>query len=176
MRRFGNGGRDRSPNSNRVEGFGRVVFAQAGHQGPGDPIGAPRFRQSASGKFTAEHQTLLERIPSVEDAHNGCSAAARASCTARVAELESAEEFCRRQDEVLLRCLCTILQIPVDWCWFGVCFKSQNTNLLVELGRLIDCVSVIRNCHPAIADRLVAELGEPSTPFLSPARGQRMEP
>ena len=33
----------------------------------------------------------------------------------------------------------------------------------------VDCLLVIRNRHPAIADRLVAELEEPSTPFLSAA-------
>ena len=35
----------------------------------------------------------------------------------------------------------------------------------------VDCLAVIRNRHPDIAERLVAELDEPSTPFLSAAAG-----
>ena len=61
----------------------------------------------------------------------------------------------------------SIHAIGFGWFGFDICFESQNTSLLGK--GWVDCLSLILNRHPAIADRLVAELEEPSTRFLSAA-------
>ena len=85
----------------------------------GTPLGHPDFVRAHLEMLTAEHQTLLHRIPLVEDTQSAWlllvhCAAARANYTAKVVAPKSAEEFCRRHDEGLWRCLCDILQIPAE--------------------------------------------------------------
>ena len=142
-------------------GSDEVVSHRRGIKVLGTPLGHPDFVKAHLDKLTAEHQTLLDRIPLVEDAQSAWlllvhCAAARANYIARVVEPESTEEFCRRHDRGLWRCLCTILQIFVDQeeVWsaasmplvlggVGLTFacESQNTSPLVELGRLPCCDS-----------------------------------
>ena len=74
----------------------------------GTPLGHPDFVKAHLDKLTAEHQTLLNKIPLVQDAQSAWlllvhCAVARAT-SARVVEPESTEEFCRRHDRGLWRC------------------------------------------------------------------------
>ena len=69
----------------------------------GTPLGHQDFVTAQLEMFTAEHQTLLCRIPLVQDVQAAWlllvhCAAARANCVARVVEPGSAEPFCRRHD------------------------------------------------------------------------------
>ena len=85
----------------------------------GTPLGHQDFVTAQLEMLTAEHQTLLCRIPLVQDVQAvwlllvHC-AAARANYVARVVEPGSAEHFCRRHDVGLWQCLCAILQISPD--------------------------------------------------------------
>ena len=81
----------------------------------------------------------------------------------------------------LWRCLCSILEILVDqeeevWSAASMPLVLGGVGLRYALrvrtpaywSSWVDCLPV-HNSHPPIADRLVAELEEPSTPFLSGA-------
>ena len=85
----------------------------------GTPLGHPDFVQAHLDKLTAQHQILLDRIPYVEDTQVAWlllvhCAAARANYIARVVAPLAVEQFCNTHDMGLWRCLCSILQIPVE--------------------------------------------------------------
>ena len=70
----------------------------------GTPLGHQDFGTAQLEMLTAEHQTLLCRIPLVQDVQAAWlllvhCAAARANYVARVVEPGSAELFCRRHDQ-----------------------------------------------------------------------------
>ena len=74
----------------------------------GTPLGHIEFIQAQLEMLTAEHQTLLHRVPLIEDVQFAWSilvhcAAARANHVARVLEPLTARQFCERHDIGLWR-------------------------------------------------------------------------
>ena len=138
--------------------------------------------------LTAEHQTLLCRIPLVQDVQAAWlllvhCAAARANHVARVVEPGSAEPFCRSHDARLWQCLCTILQISPDQ-GEDVVGAASMPLVLGGLGlrsacrvsqpaywaSWADALHVIHNRHLEVAAQLVTALdGEPESRFLCAA-------
>ena len=79
----------------------------------GAPIGHPEFVRRQLEIVSQEHQTLLSRIPHVQDTQ--CAwlllvhcASARANYLLRVMHPEAVEEFARRHDAGLWQCLCDV--------------------------------------------------------------------
>ena len=110
-------------------------------------------------------------------------AAARANFSTRVVEPGAALEFCQRNDVSMWRCFCAFAQIepeqPQD--------VRDTASMPLVLGEVrgskpafwaswFDCMPLIRQRHPRVAEMLVAELsGEPATPFLQAASQCRVQ-
>ena len=144
--------------------------------------------------LTAEHQTLLCRVPLVQDVQAAWlflvhCAAARANYVARVVEPGSAEPFCRRHDAGLWQCLCTIQQISPDQ-GENVVGAGSIPLVLGGLGLRSACrvsqpahwaswaeaLHVIHNRHPEVAAQLVTALDdEPESRSLCAAERDRRD-
>ena len=100
-------------------GAEELPMHQRGMKVLGTPLGHTEFIEAQLEMLTAEHQTLLHRIPLIEDVQSAWSilvhcAAARANHVARVVEPLTARQFCERHDIGLWRCLCAVVQISPD--------------------------------------------------------------
>ena len=154
----------------------------------GTPLGHPDIVQAHLDKLTAQHQILLDRIPYVEDTQAAWlllvhCAAARANYIARVVAPLAAEQFCNTHDMGLWRCLCSILQIPMEQeadvrgaasmplVLGGAGLRSAlRVREPAYWSSWMDCLPTIHKRHPVVANQLVDELeGQPTTPFLSAA-------
>ena len=96
-----------------------LVEVQQGIRVLGAPLGHPAFIADQSENLAVEHQTLLDRIPSLEDLQCGWAlllhcASARANHFIRVVRPECSHRFARLHDEGLWRCFCGLLDIPRD--------------------------------------------------------------
>ena len=87
----------------------------------GAPAGHPDFIRAQLEMTQAEHQVLLNRIPSLPDLQSAWSlllhcASARANYFLRVVPPELGEEFARAHDSSLWACLCTMMGISEVDC------------------------------------------------------------
>ena len=115
-------------------GAEELPMHQQGMKVLGTPLGHTEFITAQLEMFTAEHETLLDRIPLIEDVQSAWSilvhcAAARANYVARVVEPLTARQLCERHDIGSWRRLCAVMQISPDqpedvvetaslpWCW-----------------------------------------------------------
>ena len=160
----------------------------------GTPLGHQDFVTAQLEMLTAEHQTLLCRIPLLHDVQAAWlllvhCAAARANYVARVVEPGSAEPFCQRHDAGLWQCLCAILQISPDQ-GEDVVGAASMPLVLGGLGlrsacrvsqpaywaSWADALHVIHNRHPEVAAQLVTALDdEPESRFLCAAERARRD-
>ena len=84
-------------------------------------VGHPDFIRAQVEMTQAEHQVLLNRIPSLPDLQSAWSlllhcASARANYFLRVVTPELGEEFARAHDRSLWACLCTMMGISEVAC------------------------------------------------------------
>ena len=87
----------------------------------GAPVGHPSNVRAQLSEIQHDHQTLLDRIPSLPDLQSSWllllhCASARANYYLRVVPPVLAEEFAREHDQSLWRCLCRILGIGEGEC------------------------------------------------------------
>ena len=155
----------------------------------GTPLGHSDFVAAHLRRVSAEHQDLLQRIPSVADVQSAWllllhCAAARACFQLRVVGPSAVEEFARHHDQSLWQCLSDILQADLDQCTEEV---REAATLPLSLGGLglrsamrmsepaywaswADCLPMFRARHPEIADEFLHELeGGTEAPCLAEA-------
>ena len=147
-----------------------IPVTPAGCQDFGDPLGHPDFVAAHLQRVSAEHQTLLQRIPSVVDVQSAWllllhCAAARACYHLRVVCPSAVEEFARHHDESSWQCLSQTLQVDLDQRIEAV---REVATLPLSLGVFglrgavrmrepaywaswADCLPMIRARHPEIA-------------------------
>ena len=87
----------------------------------GVPVGHPSYVRVQLSEIQHDHQTLLDRIPSLPDLQSSWllllhCASARANYFLRVVPPVLAEEFAREHDRSLWRCLCRILRSGEGEC------------------------------------------------------------
>ena len=135
---------------------------------------------------SAEHATLLERIPAVPDVQSAWllllhCAQARANFLLRGVQPSLSAPFAARHDNNLWHCLCEILNLPPEQCDAGA---RDTASLPLVLGGMglrsatrmrsaafwaswADCLSMIWQRHSALAGELVLEIeGDPATSCL----------
>ena len=169
-------------------GAEELPIYQRGMKVLGTPLGHSEYIRAQLEMLSVEHQTLLDRIPLIEDVQSAWSilvhcAAARANYVARVVEPMTARQFCERHDVGLWRCLCATVQIPPDqpedvveaasmpMVLGGVGLRSAvRVSVPAYWASWMDALLVIRQRHPEIVERLVTEFEiGPHTPFLRAA-------
>ena len=154
----------------------------------GTPLGHPAFVSAHLDRISTEHQVFLERIPSVPDLLSAWvlllhCAAARATYLLRTLPPEAVARFAEAHDEGLWRCMCWLLGVPQDQdavtkliatlplVLGGVGLRSAaRTRQAAFWASWADCLSMIRERHPELADELLLRLeGGANTPALSAA-------
>ena len=82
----------------------------------GTPLGHPHFVEAHLNRKSAEHDVLLERIPTVPDLQSAWAlllhcASARANYLLRVVKPAATKQFAKRHNEGLWKCLCRPLAV-----------------------------------------------------------------
>ena len=157
---------------------GRPVQAQNSSGGRNcTPVGHDDYVRRLLEKVQAKQQVLLDVIPKVPDVQSAWllllrCASARANYQLRVIIRPGlVESFAESHDQGLWRCLCAILEVPVDtcdgdqsyghiasvigWPWFKERRAYEGGHLLGQLGR---CSAMIQARHPAVAALMVQHL------------------
>ena len=134
----------------------------------------PQFVEAHLTKKSVEHEVLLERIPTVPDLQSAWSfhcASARANCLWRVVSPAATRGFAHRHNEGLWKCLCEILHVeadrnvesklaasmPLNFWWNGV-EDAVRVAVPAYWASLADCIPMIFNRHPDVANLFVHEL------------------
>ena len=152
----------------------------------GTPLGHPDFVARHLEGVLEEQRVFLSRIPLVSVIQSAWllllhCANARANCQIRSVTPEGVEAHARARDDRIWQCLCELLKRdPAE-------DGREIANLPLVLGGLglrsasrlrepahwaswADCLVMIRQRHPDVANRLVAHLeGQPDTPCLRAA-------
>ena len=100
---------------------GDLPLASRGIKVLGTPLGHDEFVEAHLAKTSESHETLLERIPTLADAHSAWAlllhcANARATYLLRVVRPEMVHRFAEGHDHGLWRCLSTILGVHPEQC------------------------------------------------------------
>ena len=134
------------------------------------PLGHPAFVQAQLEETTRRHQTLLERIPAVQDVQSAWAlllycAGSRANCLLRVVRLDLVRSFAERHNRGLWQCLARILGRSSEWD----ITTQEVASLPLSLGGLglrnavrtspsaywaswSDSLPMIKARHPEVAD------------------------
>ena len=154
----------------------------------GTPLGHPEFVARHLRSVSREQQVLLDRIPLVQDVQSAWllllhCASARANYLMRAVSPDSTAEFAQSHDEALWQCLCLILRIdptqtpevrdaaalPLSLGGLGL-RSACRMKVPAYWASWADCLGMIHQRHPDVADQLVRELdGDPQTPCLHSA-------
>ena len=153
-----------------------LPFEKQGIKILGAPLGHPQFVEAHLNKKIVEHEVLLERIPTVPDLQSAWSlllhcASARANYLLRVVSPAVTRGFAHRHNEGLWKCLCEILHVEADRNAETKSAASMPLNLggmgLRDAVRVAvpaywaswaDCIPMIFNRHPNVANLFVHEL------------------
>ena len=153
------------------------------------PLGHPDFVRRHLAELAAEQRLLLERISHVKDVQGAWlllvhCASARANCFFWSVRPEAVAEYAGLHDAGLWECLSRILQVDLSTCdqdthdvatlplaLGGLGLRSaERTSVPAYWASWADCMPMIRERHPQVAERLAASLeGYPDTPYLSEA-------
>ena len=170
----------------------RVAAANgdARHQILGTPLGHPDFVARHREGLLEEQRVFLSGIPLVDDIQSAWllllhCANARANYQIRLVTPEGVEAYARAHDDRIWQCLCELLK------WDPAEDGREIANLPLVLGGLglrsasrlrepahwaswADCLVMIRQRHPDVANRLVAQLeGQPDPLVYAQRRQQR---
>ena len=162
----------------------------AGQQGLkilGVPVGQPEFVQSFLERKSEEHSTLFERIPIVADPQAAwllllMCASTRANYWLRCVRPDLSGALAHRHDASVWECLRQILRITPDQA-----IVSTTTSLPFFMGGLgltvafrsregahwaswADCLPMVRERHPTVADTTVQGLARDTAPCFSAVR------
>ena len=143
----------------------------------GAPVGHPDFVRAQLETTQAEHQVLLDRIPSLPDLQSAWSllvhcAASRANYFLRVVPPELGEEFASAHDRSLWACLCNMMGISEDAC---EATAREAASLPLALGGLglrsarrthrsaywaswADSLHMVQKRHPGVVGNLLTQL------------------
>ena len=181
----------RSDPNARVWRGSNLPFDQQGIKILGTPLGHPQFLEAHLNRKSAEHDVLLERIPTVLDLQSAWALllhclSARANCLLRVVKPAATKVFAQRHNEGLWKCLCNLLQVgPVQSAE-----AKPAASMPLKLGGMglrdavrvavpaywaswADCMPMIFNRHPLVANLFVHELeGAPEGAFRCCSRSQ----
>ena len=157
----------------------------------GTPLGHDEYVRAQLELKSSEHDVLLSRIPSVADVQSAWAlllhcASARANYLLRVVRPDLVRQFAARHDESIWTCLCQILGVPSDECDItarhtatlplalgGLGLRSAvRTSLPAHWASWGECLGMIKDRHPEVADMIVSALeNHPRTPNLEAAHG-----
>ena len=168
------------------------MTAQQGIKVLGTPLGHEDFVAAHLQRVLRKHQTLLERIPALQDIQSAWtlllhSASSRANYQLRVVRPELTELFAAGHDDGIWRCLCAICQIspdvepairdtvtlPLGLGGLGL-RSAHRTRQAAYWASLADTLPMVRGRHRAVADTMVTSLmdgvGPPSLMSAETAR------
>ena len=154
----------------------------------GTPLGHPEFVARHLQGVLEEQRVFLNRIPLVSDIQSAWllllhCANARANYQIRAVTPEGVEAYARAHDDGIWQCFCELLELDPT----AGDNRREIANLPLLLGGLglrsasrlresahwaswADCLEMIHQRHPDVANRLVAQLeGHPDTPCLRAA-------
>ena len=169
-----------------------LVTAEQGIKVLGTPLGHEDFVAAHLHRVLRKHQTLLERIPVLQDIQSAWtlllhSASSRANYQLRVVRPELTELFAAGHDDGIWRCLCAICQISPDvdpairdtvtlpLGLGGLGLRSAlRTKQAAYWASWADTLPMVRGRHRAVADTMVTSLtdgvGPPSLMSAETAR------
>ena len=146
----------------------------------GTPLGHDDYVEDQLLRTYADHAILLDRISVLADLQSSWAlllqcAAARATYFLRIVRPESSHQFAVMRDEGLWRCVCRLLDRPVDSvapdiqdvCTLplvlgGLGFRSAvRTRAPAFWASWADAVHMIHKRHPAVADQIVSSISDP---------------
>ena len=154
----------------------------------GTPLGHPDFVTRHLQAVVAEHQTLLDHIPRVKDLQSAWlllshCASARANYHIHSVDPVRTAEFAQVHDDGVWHCVCNLLQIEPTRAAYvrdiaslplvlgGLGLRSAGRSRVpVHWASWADCIPMIFERHPVVAERLLRHLeGHPTSPCLRAA-------
>ena len=153
----------------------------------GVPIGHPEFvKEFLEGK-SREQVTMFQRIPWIEDTQAAFAlllmcGSTRANCWLRTVQPDQTEDFARRHDEEVWRCLRTILGTPsapdealviatlaLSAGGLGLT-SAQRVKGAAHFASWADCLRMVRDRHSFIAELMIRHLEEGTAPCFQAVR------
>ena len=151
------------------------------------PIGHTEFvKEFLEGK-SREQVTLFQRIPWIEDIQAAFAlllmcGSTRANYWLRTVQPDRTEDFARRHDEEVWRCVRTILGTPsapeegqviatlaLSAGGLGLT-SAQRVKGAAHFASWADCLRMVRDRHPLIAELMVKHLEEGTAPYFQAVR------
>ena len=181
--------------SARVWRGSEIPEDQQGMKILGTTLGNPEFVRRFLAQLSLKHRVLLQRIPLLDDVQSAWlllahCAATRANYSLRCVEPQDVEPFARAHDSDMRQCLSQILQVnlaevdqatqgtvtvPLSSGGLGV-RSAVRTSKAAYWASWADCLAMINERHPQVADFLVEELeGLPRTSCLAAAASAAKE-
>ena len=169
-----------------------LVTAEQGIKVLGTPLGHEDFVAAHLQRVLRKHQTLLERVPVLQDIQSAWtlllhSASSRANYQLRVVRPELTELFAAGHDDGIWRCLCAknqispdvdpairdTLTLPLGLGGWGL-RSARRTRQAAYWASWADTLPIVRGRHRAVADTMVTSLmdgvGPPSLMSAETAR------